>query len=104
MIKYSKDLFGKDWKITVDTFSYQATKTQIILKIGNTIIEKRVFDIPISQTNSISSFIKMNEEELIQKAEKIISTYRIFYYMIRYSSFAVSFFKKQLNKYFPFYE
>ncbi len=95
MFGYEKDLFGNDWKITVDSFSFQATKTQIVLKINNNIIKSRVFDITTAQAKTLNSFISMNEEELYEEAKKIISTYRIFYYIFTSISFAKTFFQKQ---------
>ena len=95
MIGYEKDLFGNDWKITVDSFSFQATKTKIELKIGKTLIKSRVFDITTTQAKTLNSFISMNEEELYEKGKKIISTYRLFYYIFTSISFAKTFFQKQ---------
>ena len=92
MYKYEKDLFGKDWKITVDTFAFQAIKTKIELRIGNTLIKTRVFDINSTQANAINSFISMTENDLYKEAKTILNSYRIFYYIIRYRNFAEIFF------------
>ena len=101
---YSKDRFGKDWKVTIDTFSFQATKTKMVLKIEKTIIEERIFDISQKEAEAMPDFFKLNEKELQEKAVKILNSYRFFYYIIRYNSFGITFLKKLLNKYYAFYE
>ena len=98
MLLYIKDLFGKDWKVTTDTSSFQATKTKIELKIGRTLIKTKIYNITIGEANALKSFISINENELLEEAKTILKSYRIFYYIIRYRSFAETFFEKLLNK------